>query len=1080
MEDKEFPQKKVLSLVLCVAVMLSVMVMGAGAAFSDQDKIENKEAVDMCAALNIIGGYPDGSYKPAGNIKRSEICKMICVALNGGQEPNVSTNSKPTFNDVRGTNAAWAEGYIEACVAQGIVSGVGGGRFSPNGNVTGTQLAKMLLVCLGYNSDNESFTGNAWETNVNVRAAQKGLYDGLENMDTAAALTRDNAAQMVWNAMNAYEVEYKTTIVTDANGNLITQVTPQDKVVGSTNDKITLLRDKYDAWVYVGTLVSVDGNSIEIAMSSSDRNASDPVPDNTKTSETFTKLTVDYSNLLGQKVEVMFKGGKTNEVLGVYATSDNTVYSTLMNQVSLDGSKVKFDGTSYSVDGQTIKTYVDDDTATDKPLSYFDDTAANKVSMNKVIFVDADGNNKIDTAIITTYTGGQVTYVGSDKITFNGKSYNFSDENIDKSIEKDDYAVLSTNLYEDCKDIVRADIVTGELTGYREKSGYVQYELDGKWYNMKEEDSDVTTGDTVKAYIFNGVILDMDTDEGTGAFPGDVAVVVGKGTSGLDGDQAKVRFFDGTEKKVTMSDDSVAVKVGTAYKVSGSDSDMKFEALTLHNKYNGFEYISAQANAQGGNVDKIANVAVADDAAIILYTDAGRSKQITGKQFKALADNAFTATNAATAVFTKESDGLTRVMMAAVKVQSTDLVGQSSDNYAYIVTGGVKTASGDVKYTIWTGSENKTVIEDTSYSKNIRAQGTLIGYSEIDKDNNIKDVTVYGTIQNAKDAGASYTAGTMYRGGNEANVAKYIAVNGAQLNVTGDTTVLLVDSKADDDSKIGLKYTSGDKLPEASSYTEGGADKYLVNAFWIMDESGNDDVDIDVLVIDSTGAFDGFELEDINAPKTTVTADVDNEASMTFGTSETLKFDLAARNYEVSDVKDVTVKATVKDANGDVYSTGITGDLTSNVTLDMSGDGADTASEKTLIFGTSTAAGKYTIEITATYDGKANVIATVPFEVLPKQATETAPAFTGTVTGGTIKVKEITTSMFSPVGSSYTITSLVVKVDGVELVSGADLLYVIQDGDTVTADVTVTAAKNYSFDDGMNTHVFKDVSITVS
>lgn len=61
-------------------------------------------------------------------------------------------------------------------------------------------------------------------------------------------------------------------------------------------------------------------------------------------------------------------------------------------------------------------------------------------------------------------------------------------------------------------------------------------------------------------------------------------------------------------------------------------------------------------------------------------------------------------------------------------------------------------------------------------------------------------------------------------------------------------------------------------------------------------------------------------------------------------------------------------------------------------------------------------------------------------------------------------------------GSSYTITSLVVKVDGVELVSGADLLYVIQDGDTVTADVTVTAAKNYSFDDGMNTHVFKDVT----
>ena len=108
------------------------------------------------------------------------------------------------------------------------------------------------------------------------------------------------------------------------------------------------------------------------------------------------------------------------------------------------------------------------------------------------------------------------------------------------------------------------------------------------------------------------------------------------------------------------------------------------------------------------------------------------------------------------------------------------------------------------------------------------------------------------------------------------------------------------------------------------------------------------------------------------------------------------------------------------------------------------------------------------------------MIATVPFEVLPKGATETAPTFTGTVTGGTTKVKDITTSMFNPADASYTITSLVVKVDGVELVSGADLLYVIQSGSTVMADVTVTAAENYSFDDGMNTHVFKDVSITVS
>ena len=132
LRGKEFPQKKVLSLVLCVAVMLSVMVMGAGAAFSDQDKIENTEAVNMCTALNIIGGYPDGSYKPEGNIKRSEITKMICVALNGGKEPQCehptppppsATCAAPTPPGQRATlSPAWP---------QGIISGVGGGRVQP-------------------------------------------------------------------------------------------------------------------------------------------------------------------------------------------------------------------------------------------------------------------------------------------------------------------------------------------------------------------------------------------------------------------------------------------------------------------------------------------------------------------------------------------------------------------------------------------------------------------------------------------------------------------------------------------------------------------------------------------------------------------------------------------------------------------------------------------------------------------------------------------------------------------------------------------------------------------------------------
>ena len=47
--------------------------------------------------------------------------------------------------------------------------------------------------------------------NVNVRATQKACTRALEGLDVSAALTRDTAAQMVWNALQAGEVKYEYT-----------------------------------------------------------------------------------------------------------------------------------------------------------------------------------------------------------------------------------------------------------------------------------------------------------------------------------------------------------------------------------------------------------------------------------------------------------------------------------------------------------------------------------------------------------------------------------------------------------------------------------------------------------------------------------------------------------------------------------------------------------------------------------------------------------------------------------------------------------------------------------------------------
>lgn len=196
--------KQCTGLALSLLLLMSCMVTGAGAAFRDSERIEHSEAVEQCAELNIIGGFEDGSFRPANNVTRAEMCKMLCVLLNGGKEPTLGTNSTPTFSDVRQSYARWAEPYIEDCCRRGIVSGVGGGRFNPNGNVTFEQASKMLLVALG--NSGGSYTGSNWSSAVRADARSNGFYNELSGINGSAPLSRDDAAQLIWNALQAKTV----------------------------------------------------------------------------------------------------------------------------------------------------------------------------------------------------------------------------------------------------------------------------------------------------------------------------------------------------------------------------------------------------------------------------------------------------------------------------------------------------------------------------------------------------------------------------------------------------------------------------------------------------------------------------------------------------------------------------------------------------------------------------------------------------------------------------------------------------------------------------------------------------------
>ncbi|MFR3969586.1 MAG: S-layer homology domain-containing protein [Evtepia sp.] len=903
-------------------MMLSVMVVGAGAAFSDQSKIKNTEAVDACTALNIIGGYPDGSFKPEGNITRAEVTKMICVALNGGKEPNLATNATPTFSDVRtNANSAWAEKYIESCYAQGIVSGVGAGKFAPAGNVTGTQLAKMLLVALGYKSENEGFTGNAWATNVNTIASAKGLYEGLEKLDVSAALTRDSAARMIWNALQAYEVEYKTTLVTDSKGQLTSQITVQDKVVGSTNDKITLLRDKYDAWMNVGTLVKVDGKDLTIAMNSADRAASDLVKDadnNDLTSLDFTKLGKDYSALMGQKVKIIFKNGKTNDVLGVYATEDNTVYNTVMNAVEKDGAKIKFDGKSYSAES-TIKVYVNgtriakatgNTNETDFTVADFDDatteaasllngsrvvygkdvtadvhSVANRISADEVKFIDTDDNDKIDAAIITTVDVVKATYVSSTEIVAGSKTYKFEDENISKDIKKDDYVAIRKDLYGDCLSIVPAEkLSSAKITGT--KTNPNQYLIGGTWY-VEGKNADMNSaksGDTVNAYVVNGVAFYAKRASGENSTLSDVAVVLAVG-SDIQGDKAKILKMDktGSTEIVDIDNDPGAgyvakkdLKNGAVYEYSVKSGEYRFKELSTTKDYFGdytamnngapSDISSGLAVAGSANADKsIGGTTVDDSAKIILITNYDQStadyKVITGKQFKSLTVGA-ASNNALTkggiAAFTSKVDGVTRVTYGVVAVQGIANSFVTNDNYCYVTADSYATDSGYIVYSVWTGTEEVKVQEKGS-NQTTRNKGDVLGYSSITKEEGLSD-GVIGTIEDVDDNFGLVDNGVVY-GVNDKQTK--VSLNGSdKAEVNSDTVVLYVDT---DDHK---GYTKG-SIVEANDFNNGK----IANVMYVLDNPSVYSSDVTLLIVDVKNNLHG-DFNVVFNSATTAAADI--------------------------------------------------------------------------------------------------------------------------------------------------------------------------------------------------------------
>ena len=844
--------KKVLALVLAFACAFT---MFAGAAsYSDKADIKATTAVDMLSSLGVIQGYEDGSFKPNTTVTRAQMAKMIFTIMNGGNDNANAYASLPTkFTDL--PTAAWAQGYVRYLQNTGIIAGKSVTKFAPNDTVTGLEAAKMVLVAAGYNAQKAGLTGAAWAQNTMKYGQLNNLFEDVD-ADLNAALPRQYAAQILYNALDMKRVVWSNDIndfknATDVSG---------EKTIGEKYMDLY----KTSAEVLTSVKKTSGKDTYEIKLADKVKYADD------KKEQEFTKVPTDVSDLLGLKVKVLVRV-KTNgdqDVYGVYADDDSKVIATgtvgQLENVSSDSMKTKMNGTEYKLDKANNKLkviYANKGVSTDTVATIEQATAIDQVA-GTVKLVDTDGNNKVDTVVVTPAKVGKITYAGSKKVTIsNGVGSNdVEDIDIYNGFAKDDWTVVTDKTYTASDDIsvAKIDVVTSKVTSVK-SSTPKEVKINDSWYkvatgSVADDTASVKSGSTYDFAIVGNYVVNAKETEAAST---DVLVVTdfektSNGMAGTTTQKVKAYFLDGSSKTIEVS--KLARTAGADEKDVDSsnkiDDSYVNQLYTYSTRSNGTYTLKAlgsgnmagykhSANKTGTGVitsnNKIDGYSISDEAVVFaLYTDISGTK--VKKDVKVLTGKTVndwkTAYGTSVQYATKKSNGIETVRVAVV-VDSNKYSGAGSDyKYAYMTSDSYEGTNGEdndktTVYEAWTGSENVTLKYDGATGTPKHAGDVLIYTADGDK---------FINVETASDVDVVKVAITGIEKVKEGDVAVRFA-NGTSKTYSMDEDCVYI--AVNDDKQEGMEGSSLDQISLAEEHTSG---KYYANAWIVVEKTGDKNI----------------------------------------------------------------------------------------------------------------------------------------------------------------------------------------------------------------------------------------------
>ena len=537
--------KKFLALVLAM-LMVSACAVSVSAAYADQAAINATgyaKAVSILSDLGVFAGKGDNTFDPNGTLTRAEAAVIASKLDTGAAGQKIDwTSSTCSFADV---DAAWSYAYINYASQHGIMDGVGGNKFNPNGTLTVAEAIVLAVKAAGLRADvaklDEISKPSFWATNWIAVAggANEDKIDLTANVtvfDYTAPCSRAMMAQIAFNIFN----EVKDI----KDGFNMVEVSALVKNVGDT--KVEIFATFED-----GTTkpLTVDRAAFEAAMAASGTEGNAETVKGATITMTYSKdngavygVSLNSATLAFDYTDGMLANVKENNANTVYVTLDGQKYIVADKNEVNDGvigatSVVKAISINKILNYKQLVEVKDENDVLVESYYITEQALAPKESIPAfydAVAYDDNSDGYYDRVDLSIYNVGTLKANTKDaktidnvKYTFdtiydlagNAKFTNYSDNNkevfainyVGETFEYGEVPVLyNITFNEGTKkwdvDILEvADLVTGKLTAISNASSYVT--VDGTKYGYAAEKvtpDNWTLNQTVSMYTIGG------------------------------------------------------------------------------------------------------------------------------------------------------------------------------------------------------------------------------------------------------------------------------------------------------------------------------------------------------------------------------------------------------------------------------------------------------------------------------------------------------------------------------------------------------------------------------------------------